>query len=227
MQFEIISTEANKGICGNYNNGLRHAKGEWIKYIAGDDILVPECIETFVKETGMSDDRIMISGTLPFCDKGDLKPRLLPGKWFSGDAREQERLIVRKGTVIEGPTLFLHRETLITLGGFEEKYPFIEDYPLCMKYLKNGYRIRLVEKHLIRYREYPESVSRSDSRFSKSIFAAIDDYAIPAAKRNRQWLYWWHYRTQKAIRHREYPKPVLYLMSGLDPVNWKNKLVKN
>jgi glycosyltransferase involved in cell wall biosynthesis len=198
----IVSTPHNSGICGNYNNALKYAKGKWIKYIAGDDVLQPECVSAFVEAAESCDDKIFICGTLPFTNDGNsLPPRLLPEGWFAGDARSQERLIIRKGTIIEGPTLFIERETLQALGGFDEKYPFIEDFPLCMKFLAHGFRIHLVSAHLVRYREYTGSVSHGgDDRFGKSIFDAIDDYAIPASFRNHMYIYAWHLLINKWIR---------------------------
>ncbi len=223
-QPKVVTTPKNGGICVNYNNGLKYASGKWIKYIAGDDILDPDCIESFVNVAEKSNDKLFICGTKPFDNTNtELPKRLLNPVWFSGDAKSQEKLLVQKGTIIEGPTLFLEKETLQQLGGFEEKYPFIEDYPLCMKYLKHGYRINLVEKHLIKYREYPESVSRSNQRFATSIYRAIDDYAIPAARRQHMYLYWWHYWVRKAIRDRQFPKPILYMISGLDIIHLKHK----
>lgn len=227
LKLKVVTTDQNGGICHNYNNGLKYAHGKWIKYIAGDDILEPDCISTFVKYASPSNDKLFICGTKPFTNSGEQLPlRLLPTEWFKGDCKSQEKLIVRRGTIIEGPSLFINREALESLDGFEEKYPFIEDYPLCMKFLKHGYRINLVPHHLIRYREYPESVSRGDSRFATSIFHAIEDYAIPAAWKNRQYLYWWHEFTQKSIRHKRFPKIILYLMSGCDLINWRNKISK-
>lgn len=223
----IITTDNNGGICHNYNNGLKFAHGKWIKYIAGDDILEVDCISSFVEAAEKCDDKIFICGTKPFTNSNTCLPeRLLPEKWFKGDFRSQEKLIVRKGTIIEGPIFFLHRETLLSLNGFEEKYPFIEDYPLYMKFLKNGYRINLVQKCLIRYREYPESVSRSDNRFSKSIIDAIEDFAIPAAWRNKLYFHWYHETVKYAIRHKTHSKIVLYIMSALDIINWRNKIQK-
>lgn len=221
---KIVTTPQNGGICANYNNGLRYASGQWIKYIAGDDILEPDCIETFVKATQGCDDKLYICGTKPFTNDGTQLPmRLLPSEWFAGDCRRQERLLVKKGTIIEGPTFFIHADTLRQLGGFEEKYPFIEDYPLYMKFLKNGFRIHLVERHLIRYRVYPESVSRSDIRFSKSIFDAIEDYAIPAAWRNGMYLHWWHEIVNKYIRH-HCKSRLNYLLAATDLLRWTKHL---
>lgn len=195
-----------------------------MKFIAGDDILTPECIKEFVEATKTCDDKIMICGTLHFSDGGEKAEKRIPCRdWFDGDARYQERTIVRKGTIIEGPTLFLHRQTLESLGGFEEKYPFIEDYPLCMKYLAHGYRINLLPKHLIRYRVYPQSVSRSDNRFASSIFNAIEDYAGPAALRNHMYLHWWHETIQRWFRHYSIPRMFRYMIAATDFVNLRNK----
>jgi len=54
------------GTCANYNYELSYAHGEWVKYIAGDDILTPDFISEFVAATAKPDDKIMICGTLPF-----------------------------------------------------------------------------------------------------------------------------------------------------------------
>lgn len=223
----IVTTDGNRGISGNYNNALRYAHGKWIKYIAGDDMLQPECISTFVQIAEHSSEKIYICGTLPFTNSGQqLPPRLLPIEWFDGSAGSQEKLIVKKGTIIEGPTLFLDRKTLIALGGFDEKYPFIEDYPLYMKFLSNGYRISLLPHCLIRYREYPESVSRGDSRFSTSILDAIDDWAVSAAVRHGMWLYAWHLSIDKWIRKGLIHSRIMgYALRLTDLIAWKKKLV--
>lgn len=220
----IVTTQKNGGICANYNNGLKYAKGVWIKYIAGDDILESDCIKSFVNATILSNDKLFICGTKPFTNDGTKLPyRLLPPDWFKGDYISQEKLLVKKGTIIEGPTFFIHAETLRKLGAFDEKYPFIEDYPLYMKFLKNGYRIHLVEKYLIRYREYPESVSKCDNRFERSIFQAIEDFAIPAAKKNRMFWYWWHEIVEKYARH-HMNSPVNYLLVLTDFIGWKKRM---
>jgi GT2 family glycosyltransferase len=172
------------------------------------------------------DDKIFICGTLPFNNCGQkLQPRILPQSWFAGDAKSQEKLIIRKGTIIEGPTLFIERETLLTLGGFDVRYPFIEDYPICMKFLANGYRINLVPDYLIRYREYPESVSRSNSRFSESIFDAIEDFAIPKSKEYHMYMYTWHLLINKWLRHKIIKsRLVAYLLRLSDILAWRDKL---
>lgn len=227
----VVRTPRNGGICANYNRGLREVRGEWVKYIAGDDMLVPSCISEFVTASVKTCDKILVCGTLHFRDGEETEePRMLPAVFGGGmDTARQRAYIVEHGTVIEGPALFLETATLRSMGGFEEKYPFIEDYPLCMKYLLNDLHIGLVEKHLVRYRVYGGSVSHGSPLFAASIFAAIDFYAPRAARMNGMWKWWWHYRTDAVIR--KMPPGILrsaagYAMRLFDLVQWRKKLRK-
>ncbi len=149
----LTQTDQNGGISYNYNHGLKFAIGEWVKYIAGDDKLKQNCIQAFVESEEIRIFKLLICGTMPFHDNnGIIKPlkrRLLKSELFPNNARTQEKNIVKYGTYIEGPTLFIHRKTLLAMGGFDNKYPFIEDYPLYMKFLKNGYAVGLIEECLI------------------------------------------------------------------------------
>ncbi len=224
----VVQTEKNGGICVNYNRGLREVQGEWVKYIAGDDILLPHCISTFVSDLNFSSDKIMLCGIIGFSnsDVSEIE-RVIHQNFDELTVGGQEKYIVKSNTFMSGPTLFLESNTLRKLGGFEECYPFIEDYPLCMKYLSNGYHIHVVNDYLIRYRVYPESVSRSNSRFASSIFDAIDFYAPKAALRNGMILWWYHYKVNHIIRHLPQNKRWLgYLLRTIDILNYKMKLQK-
>ena len=177
----VTKTDRNGGICYNYNNGLKMATGKWIKYIGGDDELMPDCISSFVERASTSDDKIFISGTIPFNEDGDLPPRYPNRSIFEGDAYQQESRLLKVGTVIEGPTLFLETDTLRKLNGFDENYPFIEDYPLYMKYLANGglsYDAYMRRKDYLR--AYHWWCNRKIREFSKDkdLFSKIKGYGL-------------------------------------------------
>lgn len=226
----VVQTSHNGGICANYNRGLQEVSGEWVKYIAGDDMLMPDCISEFVKTTVKTEEKMLVCGTLHFINSTDTtESRMVSTQFGSMTVSEQREFLVKEGTVIEGPSLFLETETLRRMGGFEEQYPFVEDWPLCMKYLMSDLRIGLVEKYLIRYRVYPESVSRSNPRFSSSIFAAIDYYAPRAAWKDGMYLWWYHHKTNAIVRKFTPPirQLVGYSMRLFDVIQWKKKLFKN
>ena len=43
VRTELITVEKNTGIAPNCNRGVKAAKGEWVKLIAGDDVLHQNC----------------------------------------------------------------------------------------------------------------------------------------------------------------------------------------
>lgn len=227
----LVKTDKNGGICHNYNNGLKYARGEWIKYIAGDDILRDNCIETYVNKVINYTEKIYICRQQHFSKQNEIleiSPSFkfpLEGKTKNKKIkiRKQINFILQHGTIIPGPTLFIERKTLQSLGGFEEKYPFIEDYPLVMKFLKNGFPLGFVDDILIDYRVYSESVSRSNKLFATSIFNALFDYAVPMAKENHNYLYWYHYWLLRKLHKHELHKLSGYILAAFDMFRYKDK----
>ena len=48
VRTELVTATMNTGIAPNCNRGVNASKGEWVKLIAGDDILCDNCIESNV-----------------------------------------------------------------------------------------------------------------------------------------------------------------------------------
>lgn len=48
VRTEIITVPKNTGVTGNCQRVWDYCKTEWLKFIAGDDLLLPNCIEDFV-----------------------------------------------------------------------------------------------------------------------------------------------------------------------------------
>jgi len=225
---KIVTTAKNSGIAPNCNEGLMQATGEWIKYIAGDDLLIEDCIEEYVGYV-LNNKKlyIAIAGTYHFDTKTPSDLSCFPVKLFDGNSTLQLKQMIREGTMIEGPTLFIERNMLVQLGGFDVKYPMIEDYPLVMKYLSNGFKIGIINKKLIKYRVHSDSVSHSNPQFSSSVLSAIEDLAIPQAKKHKMYLYWYHLRvsywiaknSHKSVWH----KIGGYLLRSVDLVNYTKK----
>ena len=54
VKVEIITAHENTGIPKNCNRGVYESRGEWVKLIAGDDILLSTCIQKNVDYTTAS-----------------------------------------------------------------------------------------------------------------------------------------------------------------------------
>ena len=153
----IVSTSHNCGVSGNFNNAIRHARGEWVKCIAGDDLLLPTCIEDNVNYISEHPDtNILFSLPQSF--------RVINGaKVFEEDNRkedwdnwdhltieEKQRTLVDHCT-LSSPTTFIKRTFALNYP-YDEDIPFLEDWPYQLKLLSKGVDLPLMLKQTVLYR---------------------------------------------------------------------------
>lgn len=222
---EVKQTPKNGGICKNYNFALQHAKGEWIKYIAGDDILEDNCIERFIAN-------IIPSTFLYTCTtvhlQNDTGEKKLYTTWLPNkSAWKQARFMLKYLYGINGPTIFIERNHLNQLGGFEEKYPMIEDWPIAIRFATKGWRIGIIDEPLVQWRLYRDSISHSDFSFALSLRDAYYNYTMRYCLKYLLPFHWYHYWLNHWIiihnAERKY-KLLGYLLRCFDVVNIKRKV---
>lgn len=221
VRVEVIQTPCNGGICRNYNYALKHVKGEWIKYIAGDDILEDNCIERYVAN-------IRYDTFLYTCITKHLKNQTGECSLYStripdSSAWKQARFMLKYLYGINGPTLFIERQHLENLGGFEEKYPMIEDWPIAIRFVTTGYRIGLIEEPLVQWRIYGDSISHSNHSFALSLRNAFYDYTMRYCWRYFLPLHHYHHWLNNCISRQNgngiAAKTIGYLLRCVDLVN--------
>ncbi len=195
VRAELLTADQNTGIAPNCNRGVQAARGEWVKTIAGDDVLLDDCIETFVKSVcRQPGTHLACCGILPFGDGQTYQPYFPPAWFLRLSADRQLTTLLRKGTFIPGPAMFFERETLCRLGMFNEAYPFMEDYPFYVKAAKKGYRFFLIPKPLVRYRVHPGSVThKSNSPSVVSWHRYFRNEMIPLLRAKKMVFSYWHH----------------------------------
>lgn len=169
---ELIDSEKNLGIPGNLNRGLKRAKGDWIKFFAGDDTLKPDCIAdnmTWISENPQT--RILFSNVEIY--KDSFEPGKLitstPGnsitKGFILDpdrsAQSQYRMLLVCDRIHFTPSAFFHTETLISIGGYDERFRMQEDYPMWLKLTGKGIRLSFMNKTTVNYRQHSAAVNNT------------------------------------------------------------------
>ena len=167
---ELVTTEKNTGVSGNFRRGIAHSKGEWIKSIAGDDLLIPTAIEEYIcfVSNNTENVRMCVCDVECFASNGDIdeidknvKERY---SLFFEKAKEsypQQRKRVINEMVFVGPTYFYSRDLYNKVGGFKEEYDCAEEWPFVYEVLTKGYRIYALNKKLVRYRIHRETISHS------------------------------------------------------------------
>lgn len=171
----LLTVEKNTGTSANCNRGFESSSGEWIKMIAGDDALFPECVEKFVHFVAIHPCAKFIVGNLKeykntFDDENIIEGHMATyndnNDILDKSADEQFRKMLNGNSFIP-PTGFFSVDMIREVGGFDEKYGILEDFPFYLKVLKAGYKCYKMEEYVSKYRTSDTNVfGRMDILFN-------------------------------------------------------------
>lgn len=157
--YRVVASERNGGLASNCNNGLKNAKGVWIKLIAGDDILLENCIADNVGYVcGNPGVTVVFSRMSRIDESGDfLNEYFFPWAFFSYPPLKQLQYLLYRNC-LPAPSSFIKREPLELAGGFDPDYPMMEDLPLWVRLLDAGHLFGGMDKITVHYRIHKNSV---------------------------------------------------------------------
>jgi glycosyltransferase involved in cell wall biosynthesis len=174
---EIIRSIGNTGISSNLNRGLNRAKGEWVKFLAGDDILHEKCICKNVDFVNNTKDAKVVFSSVGVFEKYLINKRLsytLPHEhqelFFKYNASEQYRRLLFGNFNWLAPSIFVNRRFLNSLGGFDERFPYFDDYPLWLKITKSNEKLFFYNEVTVFYRQTMSITRGKDIWISKRYF---------------------------------------------------------
>lgn len=178
---ELLAVEKNTGIPANCNRGVKAAKGEWIKLIAGDDLLIEDCIENNLKFVIMGSPKkfVVLSDMLVFTGNKIVRESLVKDL---KDTSEQQYQSLLSQSLSNVPSLFVSR-TVYDSFSYDETQPF-EDYPFFLTVTKMGYKIFHLDKFTVKYRIGHDSAfgSANDllfTNFYKKMESFNEKYRFP------------------------------------------------
>lgn len=166
VRTELITVPFNTGISANVNRSIRACHGEWIKGIAADDILLPKCIELCM-EFISRDSAIewLVGKSKKYIDSFEEKNMILDDSVYTSErlnvlkgSNELQRKTIVKFNFIEAPAVFIKTVLLREVGGCNEDYPLIEDWPLYKKLIFAGHKCYFFDEYIVGYRKSDNSV---------------------------------------------------------------------
>lgn len=187
---KLITVEKNTGVSANCNRGAKATDGEWVKMIAGDDILFENCIAINLKHALSSKKALYYSKVEIFNNSGILQNETdffnKNSSWFGQKSKtEQKRCYLRYPVMINIPTLFVKKKVLHDLDYYDESFKLMEDQPFLFKFFLNDYDVEYINQTTIKYRSNDQSISRkkgSSRAFEENRYRAYHKYARPNLK---------------------------------------------
>jgi alpha-1,3-rhamnosyltransferase len=187
---KLVKTEKNSGIPANCNLGVNASKGEWVKIIAGDDILLNTAISDYADYINNSIDnpQIIFSRIARFEEKPEDMQEMFNNKisnyiLFHPEITQtdQTRLFCR-GQLIKIITMVFTRKMYDEIMGFDEDFPLREDRPFLYKLLSRGYKLYFMDKLTFLYRQHSQSIMRINKSKRKTLEIKIDNVWAPQLK---------------------------------------------
>lgn len=165
----ILESDKNNGVSANCNRGIRNSSGEWLKIIAGDDMLLPECLAAnmeFCKDKGA---RICFSNVIEF-GKNITGKAFNNVRFFNGEPMARTNItsheqfeLLKRGNRISAVSVFFSRKLYDEVGGFDERIKMLEDWPMWLKITSSGNKIWFLDKATAMYRIHESSISNSSN----------------------------------------------------------------
>ena len=168
VRTQLVSPNENTGIPANCNRGIKTTQGEWIKIIAGDDMLPPQSIESLMKDVAI-DKNIIVGGIQSFIagNEGDvvISPKQKCNGYdffFKWNAKRQYKyLLLHRPGFAAGA--FIRRSLYDKIGYYDERYRYMEDLPFWIKATKAGVKIWKCDSVVALYRIH-DSVSHAQDK---------------------------------------------------------------
>jgi len=223
VRVKILTINKNTGIPANGNRAIKACKGEWIKGIAGDDLLLPECVAANMEYvTSMHEEISILFSNMQSFHMGkeqnmldSVNDKICLQNFSRLSCEEQfEELLV--SNFLPAPTAF-YRKSLLLQYPYNELYRYAEDYPEWLKLTYNGVKLYFMDKVTVMYRCDNISATRSDQY-----------YYLPRMHESRVLFFWneemkYLRKEHETIYNRERKELFLYDLVDIFLKNEKSK----
>lgn len=241
VRTEIITAGANTGVAGNLSRAEATCRGEWVKGIAGDDLLMQNCVQDCMDYVAEHPDTIYLFGRCKAfgADEERCKQidRVFDYSFFSKTPEEQLHRLTFGENCVPAATVFYHRKKSCALGiKVDERIPMLEDWPKWINLIRAGVKLHFVDKVLVKYRVNGISTNNRPSlNYYRSLrlfcflyqypvwFEANNDRAVERAVNEEMDVYQWLIDAEKQLTQIQQSKAYRLGKLLLKPFKWLKK----
>lgn len=156
----LLQNEKNMGLNYTLNHCLRHARGQFIARMDGDDLSLPDRFEKELQALESNPDMAVVSTAMEYFDER--------GTWGTCAViqRPQPADLLRGTPFCHAPCM-MRREAICSVGGYtvDDKFLRVEDYDLWVKFYAAGYRGMNLQEPLYRMRDDRNAASRRKFKY--------------------------------------------------------------
>lgn len=183
VRTELITAEKNSGIPANCNRGVKAARGEWVKGIAGDDLISEDFISKCLDGVIPPDVGIIYTNSNFINAQGEVTGKANSSNYKSGHVFDD---LFHLRFWPKAPSLMFRFSALKEFKFFDESI-WVEDYLMVLK-VASKYQLRHIDEFLTHYRIHGSNSGGSHIRLYQAQLSTIErfkDYpGYPTRRRN-------------------------------------------
>jgi len=127
----------------NFNKAAKIAKGEFLKPLADDDLLTPNCLKDSIMN--IQDNALLYANAINFLGKSE--------KIYKPPMKENfEKLLKKRSSYIHGGTILFRTDVFLKCGGWDGELKSCEEYDFYLNLLSKGYKFTYLDKVVYKYR---------------------------------------------------------------------------
>lgn len=203
VRTRLIVVPQNTGVTSNIIRAEAACRGEWLKGVAGDDMLSPDSIATYVEYVSKHPDAVYVFSMVEVFGEDKNKCRIERFEDVVFDysffdlptQRQYEWLIWEAHQPIPAATAFYNRRKSEDLGiRLDERIPMLDDWPRWIQCLEKGVRFYFINKRLVKYRVSTASIcagAKYFNQFFRSLALLYVYYQYRPAIKYKGWLKAW------------------------------------
>lgn len=143
-----LISENDTGIYNAMNKGIQLARGKYIGLLNSDDCYKIDCLKDTYYEVTNNRGYDVYHGICEFINEGKVT-------MYRGSSSDKLDI-----GMIEHPACFISKNAYQTFGLYDERYRFVADYDLLLRFRKDGARFFLMDKILVSFDENGAGNSR-------------------------------------------------------------------
>ncbi len=150
--------QSNKGAGAARNAGLRIARGEYVAFLDGDDLWLPEFLAEQLTLIHSNDGYDLVYADAVNLD-GNVLSRATNMDFNQSDGPVTVRSLVTGTCSVITSSVVARRELVVAVGLFDESFPNSQDFDLWLRMAKHGARMTYQKKVLVHRRIYEGSLA--------------------------------------------------------------------
>lgn len=186
-KIRLIKNTENLGLIGNWNYCVKHAKGEWIKFLFHDDTITPDCIQLMYDRVKIDNSKFVI------CDRNflieenthvELKDYYLNHAFKLGSVYNEDRFVSSGDELIKSklrlynflgePVCFLYQKSLVKeFGEFNGNLSQLCDYEYALRIVSNT-GFSYINRDLVTFRVSSSTATSKNHSNKKDLLQLVE-----------------------------------------------------